>query len=217
MVDWNSQATWNALYNIDGVEGYNRTNMIKAYMPDSPDLDFYIDRMQNLVSRNVLTPNTDVLVVGCGIPFLCEVINSFGGNAYGMDNSTLIQALALTESTASDRLLLGNIFTNASILINTLLKPVFGGNGKVDVVITEDLLSVLSDSEIPTVLAQCEGLVSANGIIVHMIMCDDGRPTPRTFTELGGLYWRTLETYAAYNPNHLWISLNEKYRALGSV
>lgn len=238
MANWNLQSTWDELYSIKirnpakpnygQSVGYTREGMIAASNPYSDNLDFYIERIRTLLNRNDLTPNQDVLVIGCGLPFLVEVLMdnalwiSLGypapnANVYGMDNSTLIQTLALTETPAvSTRLLLGNIFTSVSVLLTTLLRPVFGGNGRVGIVVTEDVLPDIADEDLATFFSQCEGLATNSGTIIHFVTCNDGSAIPPSFSTIG-MFWRTLETYHALAPTHIFLSCNEGYRSLGGA
>lgn len=217
MADWNVQATWDAAYNIgyNGQRfGYSRAGMIRAANSDTPDLDFYINRAQQLVNRHNLTPNTDVLVVGCGLGFFVEVLVDFGADAYGIDISTLMVSRIPTESRSdiATRCSVGDIL--APDIVQTV-KTLKGGSGTSSVVISEDLLSALDPTEYTSFFNNCESLTKRNGQIFHLVSTakidpdtQQKYPIPQTRLDLS-VQWRTLDEWASMTPvGHTLVSVH---------
>lgn len=135
---------------------------------------FFQDRINTLIGH--FAPNNQTLLIaGCGFGYLVQLAVTAGYNAFGVDASSwaISQGQALLPSIAS-RLAVADIL-NTTALDNA--GKGFGLHGnppKYALLVTEDLLPCMTDTEITTALTNLRARATSN--LLHIITPGSGGP-----------------------------------------
>jgi SAM-dependent methyltransferase len=159
---------------------------------------FFEERLTALNTR--FSPSgQDVLVAGCAYGYLVNKMVDAGYEAYGLDASAWVIGRALevnphlfsvADGGTGDvtRLAVADALVEAEV--DTFRTDVMGitGQKKIDITITEDMMSMLTDAEIPVALAALRSQTQAN--LLHIITPNDmpGTEYPRDFMQAGDLH-----------------------------
>lgn len=166
--------------------------------------------VQALVDRNVYTPGNKTLIVGCGVGATVYKVKSQYPNAsiWGADTSSYIHSIKDTDAPAGfDTSLILNVDITAQNAL-TQLKPSTGGNGKVGVVVCEMVTETIAANERAAWFDACESLLSAGGIVAHIVMSNRGGVMPEAWVA-DGWTWATIAEWSAMRPNHYFIDASE--------
>ena len=210
------------------IVGYGRRFAQQFQNPQTDTLDFYISRLQALLGSGVVTNNRSVLVVGCGYGFLLEVAIAFGlvlENVWGIDTSAYIHANKAVEAdVAIASHILDYDLTSPTILND--LKPHIGGNGKFNVVVTENVIETIPPAEVQVFLDACDNVQQGTGGVAHIVMCQqpdivEGGQTiidtkPPKWETLG-MTWQLHAQWAALSPSHYWFDECNNLVVLGGA
>ncbi len=104
-----------------------------------------------------------VLIAGCGYGYLVKHLVSLGVDAYGCDASDWCVSQAATV--APNRVLKADI-TNRAQLASTLTFAGLRTNGRFTAIVTEDVLTCLTDAEIGAALTE---LRRVSQVLFHMV------------------------------------------------
>jgi 2-polyprenyl-3-methyl-5-hydroxy-6-metoxy-1,4-benzoquinol methylase len=117
--------------------------------------------VQKALTLSVDLSGKKVLVVGCAYGFLVQYLISLGVDAYGMD----ISSYAVSQSPVPDKLIVGDVRLDADWKRAKTLAGLTG-NQKFDMVIDEDMICCLTDSEASSF---CTYARKYGSILVHLI------------------------------------------------
>jgi cyclopropane fatty-acyl-phospholipid synthase-like methyltransferase len=113
-----------------------------------------------------------LLVAGCGWGYLVEELLTQGYDVWGCDASAYAVAKAqeVLTAAAAARVILADCLVRSQM---TALRGTAGltGNQRFSTAITEDMLPVLTDAEVPTVLTELRRITQLN--LFHIITCSD--------------------------------------------
>lgn len=161
------------------------------YDPPYQDNPMFTDRINELKGR--AAPNNQRLAIwGCGWGFLVSLAVAAGYDAYGFDAS----AYAITKGKAVLPAIAARLFQRDALVSAdvTAAKADAGIKGHTNfaLLVTEDLLTCMSDTEINTSLPLLRGICSSN--LLHILTPDDSGAAP------GGdprVNWKTKAAWAA--------------------
>lgn len=174
-----------------------------------------------LVDRNVYTPGTKTLIVGCGVGATIYRIKQDFPNAsvWGTDTSTYIHSIKDTNAPLGfDSSLVLSVDITAPDVLAQLKTGGITGNGKVGVVICESITETIPPLERPAWYLACESLLSQGGLVAHLVMSNlDGSPGPPTWQDYNWT-WQDIGAWQAEAPTHYWIDASNTsvYRVPGA-
>ena len=151
-------------------------------------------RRDRLIAHFGLTPASRILVGGAALGFLVEEFHNAGYlNCWGIDDSPLIST---GHPDISPTVILINERVQPGGRIKAILRQETGDD-IFDLVITEDVLTCLTDAEIVSeqILFACDGVVAPGGHVVHLVTPLDN-PVAQMKHPL--LNWKTLPEWRAY-------------------
>lgn len=130
-----------------------------------------------------------MLVAGCGFGYLVDELVSRGWDAWGCDASTyaINRGKELLPAIAN-RLLVGDILVRNS-LAAVRTSAGLSGNQRFAVTVTEDVLTMLTDAEIPTALTELRRITND---LAHVVWTLDP-----TTTQDPRCNWKTLAQWKA--------------------
>lgn len=151
---------------------------------------FFQERIDALKGR--AAPNNQRLAIwGCGWGYLVQLAVTAGYDAYGFDASSyaITKGQAVLPSIAN-RLFVRDALVSADV---TAAKSDAGikGHNNFALLVTEDMLTCMSDTEISTTLPLLRGICASN--LLHILSVADGggiNPDPR-------INWKTKAQWAA--------------------
>jgi hypothetical protein len=141
--------------------------------------------------RGRVAPNGQKLAIwGCGFGSLVSLAVTAGYDAFGFDASTyaIARGKALLPAIAS-RLFVRDALVAASVTASRGDAGITGGR-QFALLVTEDLLTCMSDAEITTTLPLLRGVCSTN--LLHMVT-----PPDPTTTQDSRINWKSDEEWAA--------------------
>lgn len=216
-VDWSTQEAWDAVYQIrdrtgagntpGAYLGYSRDAMVSLVDPDSPNLELFEHRRDNLIRDFGMTTGESILIAGGAFGYLCEAFLDLGfTRCYTLDDSAYITGLpGETRADVLTRFIEVDMTTGFPQLrgaIRAVTREVEGNPGysQFDWVITEDVLTSYATNEVDPVLNAAEAVLDGADLArcVHMVTED---PVPAPFTSL------TLEAWDALRAAHSWVSI----------
>jgi hypothetical protein len=198
---WNDKATFDAAYLLrldDGsIARYQRDGL---FSQTDPRHDYVTPEWSRILAHFAWPTSVNLLVLGCGFGWSVEYLRAQGyTNAWGSDPSTYIQAeKANTDSR-------GKVNSTDPTRVRSedpvneranLLKNTIGQNARWNVIVTERLLSSLTDTEIITyaALLRATNFLETGGRIVHI-----ETPTPRRNVD-STMNWKTLAEWKTLLP-----------------
>ena len=225
MPDWNLQTTWEAAYKIRGglpneigfgeILSYldGRKFAYQVANDDLPGLSFYRRTMAKMGTAPNFSPAANALIVGCGFGWLVETLTDAGGNnVWGTDNSTLIQGL-LNDPQIDVRADISPRILDIDVMdpnATNLFKAAGAGNNKGQFrwVVTELVMESFDPIGDPaTFNAFCDALddlkQSGQSNVLHIVTQEMGYPHDPSLD----MTWLTLEEWAAFRPDHLWLDI----------
>jgi cyclopropane fatty-acyl-phospholipid synthase-like methyltransferase len=132
-----------------------------------------------------------ILIAGCGWGYLVEELLTQGYDVWGCDASAYAvgKAQEVLTAPAAARVILADCLVRSQM---TALRGTAGltGNQRFSTVITEDMLPVLTNAEVTTVLTELRRIAQLN--LFHIITCSDV-PAEREPT----LNWKTQAEWQA--------------------
>lgn len=131
---------------------------------------FFADRADSLVARYGTTGKW--LIGGCGWGFLVDELITRGVDAWGVDASSycLTKAVANLVSGRASKILQADI-TSRTSLATAKTATGLSGSTKFRIMVTEDVLPVLTDAEITSALTECRRIATN---VFHI--CTPGDP-----------------------------------------
>ena len=152
--------------------------------------DQYRPQWERIAVRSAWAKASTILVVGCGYGWGVEVLRGLGyTNAWGTDISPHIQATKALESNVPTRVLADDVLTAAG---RTAVATATGVS-KWNVIVTEDMLTCYSDSEVTSIQTTLRGMLAAKGVLLHILSTTDGSyPSDPRFNWKPGAAWRAL-------------------------
>lgn len=131
------------------------------------DFPFFQQRINELIGR-FAPSNQTLLIAGCGFGYLVNFAVQAGYNAFGIDASSwaINEGKTLLPSIAS-RLAVADITVASQIDSASKTFGLKGGTPKYALLVTEDVLPCLSDTEIQTALTNLRARCSAN--LLHWV------------------------------------------------
>lgn len=122
-----------------------------------------------LVSQGIDPSGEKVLIVGCAYGYTIEyLVDNWNVDAYGMDVSSWAVNQADTATSYGGRIYQGDITANNAVKDIQKATP----GGKFAVIMTESVLSCLTDAEAQTATDQCRN--EAQQTAVHRVWSTDG-------------------------------------------
>lgn len=170
----------------DSIITYSRT-----FFQEDPIFKIRAEKIENILDYS---SGTNVLVLGCGLGFLMEELNTLGFNVWGVDDSAYIQTHK-NRPENRNRLPIYNI----SVLDNKFVQDVKKASGVnwFNAIITEDLLT--SHDAYSGILSNCEQLLSSGAPKTNIVHLVDTNASP-PFAVKTHAQWRALA------PAHSWIN-----------
>ena len=150
---------------------------------------FFAERADLIL--NLYGAGGKVLVVGCGWGFLVDELLTRGYDAWGLDGSSyaIAKAAEVLPAASAQRVLLADT-TNRQQVVAVRAAAGVVGNQRFKLIVTEDVLPVLSDAEVAVAVAECRR-VATN--VLHIVTPGD----PTDPSKLAGLNWKSIETWAS--------------------
>jgi len=151
---------------------------------------FFQTRVTSL--RGFAAPNNQKLAVwGCGWGYLVSLCVTAGYDAYGFDAS----AYAITKGkqqlpTVASRLFQRDALVSADVTASASDAGIHGGNPRFALLVTEDLLTCMSDAEVQTTLPLLRARCTSN--LLHIVTALD--PTVPTDPRIN---WKTDAAWKA--------------------
>ncbi len=177
---------------VDAVEGASAL----YYSPDGRgyrEYAFFQARVNELKTR--FAPNGQkTLVVGCGFGYLVRLAVTAGYDAYGLDVSSyaIDRGKALLPEVAS-RLVLGDALTAAGMDAVSAAAGLHGNPPRFDILVTEDFLECLTDTEISVGLPLWRARCRAN--LGHIVTPAD--EWGQAHGADSRINWKTVEEWRA--------------------
>jgi hypothetical protein len=157
-----------------------------GYTVDSPYFQVRIDQLKGRAAPN----NQKLAIWGCGWGSLVNVAVGAGYDAYGFDAS----AYAISRGKAVLPAIAGRLFQRDALISAdvTASRGDAGirGGARFALLVTEDLLTCMSDAEVNTTLPLLRGVCSAN--LLHLVSLLD-----TTTTQDGRINWKTAAQWKA--------------------
>lgn len=161
------------------------------------------ERLTALQTKTQLSLGSDILVVGSGLGGLLLALVEAGvnpDNIYGCDTSPWLAANRSEIAVGYDSKTL-DIDISAG---PDAFKPYFGGNGKVNWIVSELVLTSLqTDQEIADFATACENMRTGPGGIVHIFASQ----TPDSDSSFG-MNWQPKEYWSDRLPDHILIDVH---------
>ena len=134
-------------------------------------------------------PTGKILIAGCGWGFLVDELVKLGRDAFGFDASPYATArsVEVLGPTISSRVFSASVLVRAQ-MTSTKASIGFSGAQKVPLLVTEDLLPVLTNAEITTALTECRRIATN---LLHVVTPGD----PADPSKLAGLNWKPVATW----------------------
>lgn len=129
---------------------------------------FFTDRINAIKGR--AAPNNQKLAIwGCGWGQLVNLAVAAGYDAYGFDASTyaIARGKATQPAAIGARLFQRDALVAADLTASIKDAGIRGGGSKFALLVTEDLLTCMSDAEIQTALPLLRGAATAN--LLHLV------------------------------------------------
>lgn len=149
-------------------------------------------------------PSGKVLVVGCGWGYLVDELLNLGGDAWGVDASsyainkgkalsgvnagTTLEGLAVGMRSDTGSRLVSADATNRQQLASARQTAGLSGSQRFEVVVTEDVLPVLSDAEVSVLVTEVRRLAVT---VLHIVSPGD----PSDPSKLAGLNWKSTSQW----------------------
>jgi hypothetical protein len=152
-------------------------------------------RRDALVARYGLTPASRVLVGGAALGFLVEQFHLAGyPNVWGLDDSPLISGPG--QGDIADGVILIDDRVQPGGAIRAKLRNITGDD-EFDLVVTEDMLTCLTDAEILSeqVLFGCDATTAPGGAVCHIVTVKTSDAQPIKHPDLN---WKTLAEWRAW-------------------
>lgn len=141
------------------------------YAPAYSRFPFFQSRLDSLKQRFAPT-GQKLLVVGCGFGYLVDDLVAAGYDAYGIDNAYAIgKGKALLPAIAA-RLLVADALTASTLDAAASAAGLKGHTPKWALLVTEDVLPVMSDAEVQTALTNLRARCTTN--LLHFVTPGDG-------------------------------------------
>lgn len=141
---------------------------------------------------NKTVQTTKVLIAGCAYGYLVEELVARGFDAYGFDASPYANQKAATSVNATTRQrVMQRDMTIAADYTEIKRVANVRGQSKFDILVTEDVLPCLTDTEIQNAIPQAR---NAATVLVHII-------TPGTLNDpslVVGLNWKTMNEWYTF-------------------
>ena len=156
----------------------------------SNSFPFFQARINSLKGR--FAPNNQKLAIwGCGWGELVNLAVAAGYDAFGFDASAyaIARGQATQPPAVGARLFQRNALSSADVTASKTDAGVRGG-AKFAVLVTEDLLTCMSDAEIQTTLPLLRGVCSAN--LLHVVS-----PLDPTTKQDARINWKTMAAWKA--------------------
>jgi len=141
-----------ALINITYDEEYfNSTDPNTAGYTHYCETTYYKENFELFTNRlvqklsNLNLTNKKVLVVGCAYGFVVKYLVSLGVNAFGFDISEY--AISQADPSIASRVFVGDARTETAFQTAKTMAGLTKPNDKFDLIVDEDMLSCLTDSE----------------------------------------------------------------------
>jgi len=146
---------------------------------------FFADRVAQLKQR--FAPNGQALLVaGCGYGYLVDEARTAGYNAWGVDAS----AWALGQSPVAAFVRQADVLVASQLDAAANAAGLHGNPPRWDLLLTEDLLTCMSDAEISTALGLLRARCRAN--LAHLVTVADP-----AMTQDARLNWKTAAQWKA--------------------
>lgn len=225
-VDWNIKSTWDSAYNVrvrdKSDNEYNdwKTYGRKGFHKHSQQRLIKLEALEDSEGNSYLRQNDKILVVGCGLGFLVELLNDNGYRAYGLDISTYIRDRVASETNQDtrNRFILGDIL---SPTIGLTVSSTIGG--KAAVVITENILPVIPALSTALFFANCEAIASRQAPILHILTCPKEPNEYETLRQKPPLWdadwqWMKLSEWATQATNrHIFLDAGLHNQIVGTL
>jgi len=148
----------------------------------------HLSKRVNELNQRFAPNGQKLLVAGCAFGFLVDDLVGVGYDAYGIDASAWAIGRS-NEVLPGIAARVGVVDATVESEINDFRRNVMGiqGNRKIDLAVTEDLLPVLRDDEIPLALAALRAQTQAN--LLHIVTPSDmpGTEYPGDYMQPGQL------------------------------
>lgn len=140
--------------------------------------------------RRRVSPSASVLIAGCGYGYLVDELRKIGVRAWGCDLSpwAVGQASQVIPATATF-VLLGDV-TDTNSLNTVRAAAGLPGNQDFALVVTEDVLPMLTDAEIAAAL---EAVRTVGSAVLHIVTPGD----PTDTTRASGVTWKPIAAWRA--------------------
>lgn len=133
----------------------------------NPTWPFFQTRIDALKGR-FAPSNQKMAIWGCGWGSLVNFAVQAGYDAYGYDASSYaITKAQATFPTIAQRLFVRDALSSADVTASAADAGIHGGNPRFTLLLTEDLLTCMSDAEIQTALSLLRARAQAN--LLHMV------------------------------------------------
>lgn len=144
--------------------------------------EFFARRADLILARH--GAGGKVLVVGCGWGFLVDELLARGYDAWGLDGSAyaVAKAAEVLPAASAGRVLLADAM-NRSQVAAVRAAAGLSGNQRFKLVVTEDVLPVLTDAEVAIAVAECRRVASN---VLHIVT-----PLQPDTEQVAGLNWKT--------------------------
>lgn len=228
MPDWNLESTWEAAYRIRGglpneigfgeILSYldGRKFAVQVANDGVPGLSFYRRTLAKMGVVPNFSPAADALIVGCGFGWLVEALIDLGGNGvWGTDISTIIQSL-LNDPGVDVRADVLPRILDIDVMdldASNQFKTAGAGNNKGEFrwIVTELVMESFDPvNDAAGFNAFCDSLdqlkQKGQANVLHVV-AQDLPSTTNNHDESLGMTWLTLDEWAAYRPDHLWLDI----------
>jgi len=161
----------------------------------------------NELSRRFAPSGQKLLIVGCGFGYLVDKAVTLGYDAWGIDASAyaINRGKEVLPAIAS-RLIVADALVDAQVKAAATAAGIPGANPRFELLVTEDLLTCLTDTEVTTALTVLRGRSRTN--LLHIVTCIRPDWWPET-TEAE----RRARDLATRDPSMNWKTLTE-WRAI---
>ncbi len=216
MPAWDTQADFDAAYNMNAEpEGHPNTRPGRRghywrsmlFNADRPRNDYVTPEWSNIVAHFAWPLATTILIIGCGFGWSIEYLNSVGyPNVWGVDPSLYIQGNKAqmdpedgrSRSEVAGRVHATNIENGGQRA--QLIKDTVGPGNRFDVIVTERVLTSLSDMEANTFANRLRGSLLSNTPVSPLIHIDS---PPKPGSQRPDFNWHTMAEWKAMMPGDI--------------